>query len=369
MELFPDLYEENPFEQKIAYRVEGAAQMDAKSLYQLFVKNLVAFVFYETNYHSYHEYYTPSYQGTVSDQEFIYHHFFRGILLTEIEDSVAISPLLYFCKYETLFNKNVCSEDLDAYMNFIYDHTTVFKRIDSLVNLPTRLSVGEEFMGYLSSNNLVYPYLNIALLGTKLEDFFMNVCEVLRRSYLYNFDEQDFFLEDFSKDFLRIRLAMKLDLLEAQDQIDIVKYSYKWLTYRFKEFGMSYGIDATLLPEDKTFLFDAVLDQFATYFSFTTGLVASSKDFPKYVFSRYEGYLLFDTLATGLYAKVTVSYVYRFLFEKGLIVLKDTPFREWYNAQDYPIRLESATETLQKSTSSDRVQFVAIVAKLLGVTI
>lgn len=49
MELFFDSYEKNPFEEELEYRIEGASDMDAKAMYRLFVKNLVAFVYYETS--------------------------------------------------------------------------------------------------------------------------------------------------------------------------------------------------------------------------------------------------------------------------------------------------------------------------------
>lgn len=369
MELFPVLYSENPFEEALTFRIEGASNKDVKALYQLFVKNLVAFVYYKTNYHYNHLFYEFENQEHLIEQDELYERFFKGMLLTQIEYQIAISPILSFCAHEATCYHALSTEDCNAYMGFIDTHKAVFRRIDALVDTSSKMSRGEEFMEYLHSNHFVYPYLNIVQLGSVLEDFFMNVCKMLSCSYLAYFDERDFFTANLTKEFLQVRLAMKLDLLEDQNQLELVRYSYKWLTYLFNDFGMTYDIKDALMPAATPFLFEAVMEQFAAYFSFNKTLVAASKDFPKYIFSSYEGYLLFDTLAKGLYAKVAISYVYRFLFEKGLIVVKDTPFREWYNAQDYPIHLTSATETLQKSRSTDREQFVTIIANLLDVTL
>lgn len=366
MELFFDSYEKNPFEEELEYRIEGASDMDAKAMYRLFVKNLVAFVYYETSCPFAFEFYS-GYQAAPATQDIIYGRFFKGVLLTRIDDPVAISPLLSFCDHEYNCFYDIHSKDCDAYIGFIDSYRTVFTRIDALVNLFDRQLTGEDFVAYLSSNNLTYPFLYLEHLGSMLEKLFINACHDLCVSYLTYFDERDFFSADFSADFIHVRLAMKLDLLDEQGQIDIVKHSHRWLSYNFKKIALNYDITVALLPTSETFLFASVLEKYTAYFSAITSLSSFSKDFPKYVFSSYEGYLLFDTLAKGLYTKVAVSYVYRFLLDKGFIVVKDSSFREWYNTQNYPIRLESVTETLQKSTSSDREQFVAIVANLLGI--
>ena len=90
MELFPVLYSENPFEEALTFRIEGVSNKDVKALYQLFVKNLVAFVYYKTNYHYNHLFYEFENQEHLIDQDELYERFFKGMLLTQIEYQIAI---------------------------------------------------------------------------------------------------------------------------------------------------------------------------------------------------------------------------------------------------------------------------------------
>ena len=55
------------------------------------------------------------------------------------------------------------------------------------------------------------------------------------------------------------------------------------------------------------------------------------------------------------------------MYEKELVTVNDTPFRAWFNEQSYEIKLNSHTDTLINSHSTDREQLIKVIANLLEV--
>lgn len=369
MELTPELYTENPFELDAHFRIAEVSKMNEKDLYALFVKNMIAFVYFKTDYYDC-EVRSPNLHGIPIEIEQIhlYQSYFRGGLKTKYEDPICSSPLLLFCDYENDVFLESTSIDAIYYRNFIAEHAAIFERIDILANQTTNTNAGKEFLTYLTAYHAVYPHVDVLLMGNALEAYFIAVCKSLCCSYVYHFDESGLFPEDFQGKLEAVYLAMKYDLLEVGEREKIIVFSKRWLTQRFKEFSITKHVQFPIYEMEGAFVFASVLEQFDTYFSFALS-TTTTKEYPTYIFSSYEAFHLFDTLAKGLSIKVAVSYVYRLLHEKDLIVVKDTPFRTWFNKQSYSIQLTTATETLQNSTSSEREQYVALVAELLGVNI
>lgn len=371
MEMQPNFYSENPFQKSAHYRIAGFATLSDEAKYALFIKNLIAFVFYVTDFKS-----CPVVCHSIpvvpneASQHDLYHCFLSGNLTTSFKKTNCVSPLLLFTRYEhDLFIKDFASDALH-YLEFMYSHMSAFNRIVALTNLSSNAEAGCQFLDYLSAYDIIYPHINIIGIGDALEHYFISVCKDLCSSYIYHFDESSFFPEDFDCELQTIYLASKFDLLDAEEQNTLVTYITRWITQRFKEFAITKKVYYFIHEDEGAYVFNDVLIAFSAYFS----LVVSNKNsirlnYPKYIFSSYDAYNLFDTLARGISIKVSISYVYRLLFENGFIVAKDTPFRNWFNQQSYPIQLSTATETLQKSMSNERKQYVALIAKLLDVTL
>lgn len=369
MELTPEFYTENPFQLDENFRVAGASKMNTKDLYALFIKNMIAFVYFETDFHNCEMLCDNPFAGPDEvGQIHLYQSFLIGNLTTQFYDSVCCSPLLNFFYYENHVYSASTSIDAICYRDFIAKHLAVFARIDSLVDLTAGPEAGNGFLTYLSAYDIIYPHLNVISIGNALEAYFIAACKSLCCSYIHYSDESAFLSESFQKEIETVFLTMKFDLLDKEEQEKIIVYSKRWLTHRFKEFAIKKHLQFAIHETEGAFIFTSVLEQFSTYFSFAVPK-NTTKEYPTFIFSSYEAFLLFDTLAKGLSIKVAVSYVYRLLYENDLIVVKDTPFRTWFNKQSYSIKLTTATETLQKSTSSEREQYVALVAKLLGVSI
>ena len=369
MEFTPEFYTENPFEFDAQFRVAGASKMNTKDLYALFIKNMIAFVYLETEYYDCKVRHQNPYGSLIEiDQKDLYHSYLHGNLKVKYENPICSSPLLLFCKHEN--DDYSASDCVDAiyYRDFIAEHVAIFERIDILANQTVNVDAGKDFLTYLTAYDAIYPHINVLSIGDALETYFISVCKALCSSYIFHFDESFLYIENFQRELEAVYLAMKYDLLEDEEQEKIIVFSKRWITQRFKEFAIKKHFQFPIHEMEGDFIFTPVIEQFSTYFSFATPK-NSTKEYPATIFSSYEAFHLFDTLAKGLSIKVAVSYVYRLLYEKDLIVVKDTPFRTWFNKQSYSIQLTTATETLQKSTSNEREQYVALVAELLGVSI
>ena len=363
-----DFYDEDPFRKEAIFRVAGAAAMDKDNLYALFLKNFIAFVDQYTNCTDcIDEQYGILYEFEI-DQPFLFKNYLNGSLKTMYEFPDCSSHVYSYCEREIEDLYFIEHEDCQSYLSFLTTNTDVFKRIDALVNKEYDPSAGTSFMTYLSTYGLILPHSNILQVGIELDHYFIAVCSGLLHSYIQQLDES-LFMEKTHDSYLKdIFLAMNYDLLDEDEQSQLVKLSTRWLTQRFKTFAVTYDMLHAIGGSSGVFLFQPFIDLFYESFSFGTS-ISEEKSYPTTIFSSWEGYHLFDSIAQGLSIKVSVSYVYRLLEEKGHIIVKDVPFRNWYNAQGYPLQLSTATETLLNSKSADREQFVGIVAKLLGVTL
>ncbi|WP_291114665.1 hypothetical protein [Flavobacterium sp. UBA6135] len=89
-------------------------------------------------------------------------------------------------------------------------------------------------------------------------------------------------------------------------------------------------------------------------------------NYPKHIFLNKKAFLLFETLNKKMTTHVQLSFLYRIMAEKdNLIVVKDTPFRNWYNNQEYKLQLEYNTKTLEQSKSDDRMTMYNVVKSLI----
>ncbi len=81
-------------------------------------------------------------------------------------------------------------------------------------------------------------------------------------------------------------------------------------------------------------------------------------DYPKHIFADEKAFQLFSLLMKYFKTHATISFVFRTMAEKenpNLILVNDTPFRVWFNQQQYLIKLESYTKTYESSKNDDRM--------------
>lgn len=81
----------------------------------------------------------------------------------------------------------------------------------------------------------------------------------------------------------------------------------------------------------------------------------NEEDYPRHIFKNKKAFILFEELNEGLDSSIQISFLYRIMAEKDkLIVVKDTPFRDWYNTNNYKIKLTNTTKTLEQAKNKDR---------------
>lgn len=90
-------------------------------------------------------------------------------------------------------------------------------------------------------------------------------------------------------------------------------------------------------------------------------------EYPTHIFINQQAYQLFNLLMEYFNAHSTISFVYRMMSEKedpALIVVKDTPFRDWFNQQAY-VQLDTHTKTYENSKNEDRIALYKMAKRLI----
>lgn len=94
----------------------------------------------------------------------------------------------------------------------------------------------------------------------------------------------------------------------------------------------------------------------------------SMEDYPKHIFLNAKAYQLFITFVENAILINQVAFVYRYMSEienPPLILVKDTPFRKWYNAQEqFPLKLDNTTATYVNTKNEDRIMAYKIAKKI-----
>lgn len=92
-------------------------------------------------------------------------------------------------------------------------------------------------------------------------------------------------------------------------------------------------------------------------------------EYPKHIFQTANDYKLFLELISVSTNNTQVSFFYRTMAEKEKppkILVKDTPFRDWFNSQEFHIKLNNHTKTLINSENEDRKAMYKIAKYLLS---
>jgi hypothetical protein len=95
----------------------------------------------------------------------------------------------------------------------------------------------------------------------------------------------------------------------------------------------------------------------------------SLDDYPKHIFSNQEAYQLFCNFVAHATKIKQIAFVFRHMSEienPPLILVKDTPFRNWYNDQaQFQIKLDNTTPTYNNTKNEDRILAYKIAKKAI----
>lgn len=79
--------------------------------------------------------------------------------------------------------------------------------------------------------------------------------------------------------------------------------------------------------------------------------------YPHHIFADEKAWQLFSLWMRHFKTAAAVSFIFRSMAEKEkppLILVNDTPFRTWFNGQEYSIKLENHTKTYDNAKNEDR---------------
>lgn len=97
--------------------------------------------------------------------------------------------------------------------------------------------------------------------------------------------------------------------------------------------------------------------------------VSINENYPKSIFETAADYDLFLHLIGFATNTAQLSFIYRMMAEKerpAKILVKDTPFRDWFNRQPFNLKLDSHTKTFINAENEDRKMHYNAVNKLIS---
>jgi hypothetical protein len=295
-----------------------------------------------------------------------------SFLAFQEDELVAVSSIL-----EDETQNPVLVEKANLYANFLKKNKTRFEHIDLLAEITT----GDK--AYPSLKDLAKTKIKAAfvdiptldkeqmLLFQSLDGIYrlMNVNPenlLKREGYIENlprwFDfeghKNPSLLREFPEEketYLKILKTWLLDRIEIRNEI------FEWDVLP-PEFQYVQDYAESLLPEivktpEKPKMVPLVLP-----------IVNQQMAYPKHIFADENAFRLFSLLMEHIKTYATISFVFRTMTEKEkprLILVNDTPFRTWFNEQQYPIQLECHTKTYESSKNEDRLAVYNIAKQLV----
>lgn len=351
---FGDFDTIDPFFQNPDYRLHGMHVVNSDhEIFKIFLRNYCCYI-YKKNESNLRLIFQNGARPSL-----IYHNIVK---LTFLERNPISHHFETFAKYEeTKFRRSKNSIGR-TYLNFINYHFRFFNILDKLCKPISynALFKDNSFIKLLSKRGIDLDCLDAAGVDLSFKELEKNLYIAVFESYIEKMNLDCFQKQHLVLPMRKLQLYLNSSLLLDLQKSKIQEQALKW-------FKMSLD---TLLFQIHLEELPLCLEELYKDFGNLLPLVNNSEpNFPSDVFKNYKAYLLFDTVARGVTTRVLFCFLYRYLFDKGLIKIKDTPFREWFNGQSYTLQLTSITDTLEKCTSNDRTLFLKIIAKMLDVKV
>jgi hypothetical protein len=264
-------------------------------------------------------------------------------------------------------------QNLVRYTAFLERHRLNFARIDNLKSIHTLLS--DTF------SNLIVGKINKEKVKAQKIDITFNT--MLRAVdyryllYLINFNESETWVTT------TIETVGHFDFEYFKDPILLQEFEDEKLTFLkcFKSFIKESlhirrdRLQLKELPPIYNFIneyADSLVSTIPIMQNNTKGsntvIQAVNIKFPKSIFETAADYQFFVHLMSFVSNTAQISFIYRTMAEKEKppkILVKDTPFREWFNKQDFNFILDAHTKTLMNAYNEDRNTFYNAVKILI----
>ena len=351
-------FSNNPYEGDLNGLITSLTQ-DILPPYERFVKHFIAYIYF------YHlgGLWNPD-QHKIDSPERLYELYLLGYLKIRTFDPHYHSPLAEFQRFEIETLDAIGKDYNRDYYAFIDASGTVCERLDALIDnrpYPT-LSFETYTKDSLEPQNIAEVKKIVALFQELQDQFYRDV----RLNLLRNFNLHHFEAKNYSGLVKHLCFYLTSALLSKPDQQHIQQLAINWLDYLIDHSVFHYN--TTKIPEG----FQALKQLFSSRLNLPLHHPrdAETTPYPESIFASAPAYLLFKAYAEMHTTKICISYLYRRMYEEDkLILVKDTLFREWFNRQDYPIKLLTATETYTKAETAERKAHVDLLYKAMDVNV
>jgi hypothetical protein len=275
-----------------------------------------------------------------------------------------------------------CSEaeriKIQLYGNYLDSNNSRLELVEKIIRNkiypPKNIDIGPFFKDKIDERFFELDQLSVCLL---------NLFYIMDYTFLYNlqnnyrnFNHSDFLsllksvfpfdkyrelktTRDFPKQKRNFHKLLKAWLLT---QLENRKEDMDWDDFPEEYTYLFHYADKLVAPEIKK------VDEKGEEAKISVGTLFDNESYPYHVFSDARAYQLFDTLAKHSVNQSQLSFIYRNMAEKEtprMILLKDTPFREWFNSQEYSVSLETHTKTFTNAKNEDRIAWYNNVKSLL----
>lgn len=337
-------YGRNVYKEDLDSRLEWD-EWDEKSIYKLFIKNLANQACEKNRLELLYltEEEIKDNKKWQYKEEDIYHSYWHDNFFQYMTTTLLLHAYRLACtEIETfarstderaLKYKNFLTKNLDAFHSL--QELTLFNDYDRLIisidRYLQRLPINDK---HYSAKQAIFDYVHL-------------IIKRLTRQLMSHLEIKSIKLDESSRILDQFNYYVNYEFYFESDKKTMKAHLYKAIRQFHKD------INHCLSPSHKQ-NFKEFEDKFCEVLEFEPNLIDRS-NFPKHVFISYRAYALFNEIASRLDSKAAISYLYRRMHEKdNLILLKEADFREWFNNQNYPLELNSNTNTFQASQNDER---------------
>ena len=272
---------------------------------------------------------------------------------------------------------SVLTKKAILYAEFLKENTHRFREIDVLVELTAREKQYPSLQE-LAKTKIKKAVLDILELDKKQMMLFqtldrINLLMLLnpgnpqkRKQYIANlqkFFDFEFFknpslLREFPREKETYLKVLKTWLI---DQIELRKRKLDWSALP-EEYQYVQDYAENLLPQME------IKPRVSKVVTLAKTFNNQITPYPHHIFADEKAWQLFSLWMRHFKTATAVSFIFRSMAEKEkppLILVNDTPFRTWFNGQEYPIKLENHTKTYDNAKNEDRRAAYALAKELI----
>lgn len=344
----------NPFRKPRIYRVQPIAD-DQYSVYDLLVRNFIAFVYYN-NYRvvSSFDIDVDYYQRSLKLR---YFDFYKDSNLFALKRNQVNSPLMDFIENEIFDFAEYSEQDAVNYVMFINKNKSVFQSIAKLMDYRIDVTLFDSDVQNIIIKSLLSNLEEgIVELSKKYR---LTLTQHILTNLTLKLHLNDVNLKELNPIFSEMQHATSNEFISEVQRyrlkklfLRVIRQVHKDINFRLHPLSISFEeLESHFLE--------------ITEFNQTN---SEEQDFPRYVFKTYEAYQLFHDYAQRMDIKTSVNYLYRRMHEKdNLILLKDTEFRAWFNDQDYQVKFYDSTLTFSRSHNPERQVLIDMLYEKYGI--